>query len=249
VLRALIVDDERLAREKVRRFLSVEDDIQVVGECGTGLEAVETILRERPDLLFLDVQMPGFDGFRVLQEVGADPARQVVFITAHDEHAVRAFEVEALDYLLKPFDAARFRQALARARSRPQGLQPRQVESLLARLRHGDGRRPARLVVRSGGRIVLVPVQEIDWVEAADNYVRLHAGGQDHLLRETMATMEARLDPRRFLRIHRCSIVNLERVAELRHAPHGDLELVLRSGKTLPIGRSYRDDVVEALGA
>ena len=249
-LRALIVDDERLARQKLRRLLTEEPDVEVVGDCGSGAEAVEAIRAERPDLVFLDVQMPGLDGFGVLREVGPGQAGRVVFVTAHDEHAVRAFEVEALDYLLKPFDRARFRQALDRARrERRQGLEEK-LAALLERVERVE--RPAerleRILVGSGGRMTFLKLREVDWIEAADNYVRLHAGREAHLVRETLRRLEPRLDPHLFLRIHRSAIVNLESVAEVRSLFHGDYDVLLRNGTALPVGRTYRDRLLQRMG-
>lgn len=248
-LRALIVDDERLARQKLRRLLTEEPDVEVVGDYGSGTEAVEAIRAERPDLVFLDVQMPGLDGFGVLREVGPGRAGRVVFVTAHDEHAVRAFEVEALDYLLKPFDRARFRQALDRARrERRQGLEEK-LAALLERVERVE--RPAerleRILVGSGGRMTFLKLREVDWIEAADNYVRLHAGREAHLVRETLRRLEPRLDPHLFLRIHRSAIVNLESVAEVRSLFHGDYDVLLRNGTALPVGRTYRDRLLQRM--
>ena len=224
-LRVLIVDDERLARDKIRGYLAGEPDVEIVGECKSGGEAVAAIRARRPDVVFLDVQMPGGGGFDVLADVGA-AAMAVIFVTAHDEYAVQAFEVDALDYLLKPFDRPRFRRALSRARAavRPLG----------------------RLMVREGDRIRLVPVAEIDWIEAADNYVTVHAGGHEHLLREALSRLWGRLDATRFARIHRRAIVNLEAVTEVRALPHGEREVTLRGGVRLPVGRRFRDRFLAA---
>ncbi len=224
-LRVLIVDDERLARAKIRGYLEHEPDVEIAGECASGAEAVAAIRAERPDIVFLDVQMPGGGGFEVVDAVGA-AAAVVIFVTAHDQHAVRAFEVAALDYLLKPFDRARFRRALARARTAVQPLR--------------------RLIVREGERIHLVPVEEVEWLEAADNYVTVHAGARELLLRETLARLEQRLDGARFARIHRRAIVNLEAIAEVRAQAHGDHVVVLKGGVRLPIGRSHRERFLAA---
>jgi two-component system LytT family response regulator len=251
-LRALIVDDEPLARERVRTLLAAEPDVVVAGECGSGGEAVAAILMDRPDLVFLDVQMPELDGFGVLErvrEAGAElPA--VVFVTAYDAHALRAFEVHALDYLLKPFDRERFTRALARAR---EALARREADGLderLATLLAARSARPyaTRLAVKSGGRVRLVKAEEVDWIEAASNYVRLHVGGERHLLRETMAALEARLDPERFVRIHRSTIVNLDRVRELEPYFHGDYVVKLHDGRRLTLSRTYRERLEERLG-
>lgn len=250
-LRALIVDDERLARLKLRRFLDEEPDVEVVGECASGAEAVERIRADRPDLVFLDVQMPGLDGFAVWREArpreaGRERGCRVVFVTAHDEHAVRAFEVEALDYLLKPFDRARFQQTLDRVRRERRETLDAKIASLLERIER-PAERLDRLVVRSGGRLRFVKLHEVDWIEAEDNYVRLHAGRESHLVRDTLRRLEPRLDPRLFLRIHRSAIVNVEAIAEIRSLFHGDYDVLLRDGTALPVGRTWRDRLLQRL--
>lgn len=246
-LRALIVDDERLAREKVRRLLEAEPDVTIVGECASGAEAVEAVQQHSPDLIFLDIQMPGLSGFDVLREIGPDAVGHVVFVTAHDEFAVRAFDVQALDYLLKPFDAPRFRDALNRVRKRSAGELQEKMASLLEQL---ATRSPyaERLLVKGAGRMSFVRVDEIDWIEAADNYVRLHAGREEHLLRETMNGIETRLDPQRFIRVHRSALVNIDAVKEVQPLFHGDYEVLLRMGSTVAIGRNYREKLMKALG-
>jgi two-component system LytT family response regulator len=246
-LRALIVDDERLARDKVRRLLESEADVEIVGECGSGHEAVAVLRSQKVDLVFLDIQMPGLSGFDVLREVGPAALAHVVFVTAHDEFAVRAFDVQALDYLLKPFDAARFRETLARVRKRSAGELQQQMTALL----EGLGARDAyaqRMLVKGAGRLSFVRVDEIDWIEAADNYVRLHSGRDEHLLRETMNSVETRLDPHRFVRVHRSAIVNVDAVKEVQPLFHGDYEVLLRTGKLVPVGRNYRDKLLKTLG-
>ena len=247
VLRALIVDDERLAREKLRRLLEAEADVTIVGECASGAEAVEAVRQHSPDLIFLDIQMPGLSGFDVLREIGPDAVAQVVFVTAHDEFAVRAFDVQALDYLLKPFDAPRFRDALQRVRKRSVGELQEKLASLLEQL---ATRSPyaERLLVKGAGRMSFVRVDEIDWIEAADNYVRLHAGREEHLLRETMNGIETRLDPQRFIRVHRSALVNIDAVKEVQPLFHGDYEVLLRMGSTVAVGRNYREKLMKALG-
>ena len=246
-LRALIVDDERLAREKLRRLLEAEDDVTIVGECASGAEAVEAVQQHAPDLVFLDIQMPGLSGFDVLREIGPDAVSHVVFVTAHDEFAVRAFDVQALDYLLKPFDAPRFRDALNRVRKRSAGELQQKMASLLEQL---ATRSPyaERLLVKGAGRMSFVRVDEIDWIEAADNYVRLHAGREEHLLRETMNGIETRLDPQRFIRVHRSAMVNIDAVKEVQPLFHGDYEVLLRMGATVAVGRNYREKLMKALG-
>src|SRR4051812_5475798 len=218
-IRALIVDDEPLAREGIRMRLDAQPDVDVVGECRNGREAVSAILRDAPDLVYLDIRMPGIDGFAVIETVGVARMPHVIFVTAYDEHALHAFEVNALDYLLKPVDGDRFVAALDRARDR---IRARSLTTITAQLQQmietlrGDRPTLDRLFVKSSGSILSVDVDDIDWLEAADNYVRVHVGRASHLLLATMNSLEARLDPRRFLRIHRSTIVNLSRVKELQ---------------------------------
>jgi two-component system LytT family response regulator len=250
-LRTLIVDDEPLARRRLRTLLEGEPDVELVGECADGDEAVAAVRERQPDLVFLDVQMPGRNGFGVLEALAPYAPPAVVFVTAHDRYALKAFDVHALDYLLKPFDRPRFRKALERARAqlrREPG--PGVNERLLALLADVREARPPleRLVVKSAGRVSFVRTDEIDWIEAAGNYLRLHVGGDTPLLRETMNSLEARLDGRRFVRIHRSTIVNIERIRELQPSFHGDYAVRLRDGTELTLSRGYRDKVQAALG-
>ena len=251
-IRALIVDDEAAARRRIRRFLCASPDVEVVGECEDGCEAVARIEERPPDLLFLDVQMPRLDGFGVIERVGAGTVPAVIFVTAYDEFALRAFEACALDYLLKPFDRARFCRSVERARaqvenSRASGLD-RLLEKLVGELRAGAGRqRPNRLEVRSCGSTLFVRAEKIDWVGAADNYLELHVGKETHLIRETMSQLEARLDPTMFVRIHRSVLVNLERVKELRPLFNKDHVLVLRDGTQLTVSRTYYEHLLSRL--
>jgi two-component system LytT family response regulator len=249
-VRTLIVDDEPLARQRLRRLLEADPAIAVVGESADGPQAVADLRQLRPDLVFLDVQMPGLDGFGVLQALGDVPLPVVIFVTAHDRYALKAFEVHALDYLLKPFDRARFEAALERAKAQVrQGNAAALNERLQELLQSAPGRpRPERLVVKSGARIYFVRVEDIDWIEAAANYVRLHVGTEDHLLREPLGALEKRLDPARFVRIHRSTIVNLDRVVELQPVFHGDYVLILRDGTELAVSRNCRERLKEALG-
>jgi two-component system LytT family response regulator len=246
-----LADDEPLVRQGIRDFLEGEPDIVIIGECGNGVEALETIARERVDLVFLDIQMPELDGVGVAAALTAQDGPAVVFVTAFSEHALRAFEVNAVDYVLKPFDRDRFRAALSRARARlaaGEGAElSRRLATVLAELERSRGY-AQRILVRSGGRIRLVPVGEVDWIEAADNYVRLHAGAERHLVRETMAAMEARLDPARFARIHRSTIVNLARIRELQPTFNGEYLVLLHSGAKLTLSRGYRDALRSRLG-
>jgi two-component system LytT family response regulator len=250
-IRTFIVDDEPLARQRLRRLLETEADIEVAGECADGRQAVAALRQDLPDLLFLDVQMPLLDGFGVLEELGAEHMPVVIFVTAYDRYALRAFEVHALDYLLKPFDRERFRKALERARAQLRRHQHQEVNqrllALLADVR--ETRKPLdRLVIKSGGRVCFVRTEEIDWIEAAGNYLRLHVGPEVHLLRETMSRLESRLDPRQFPRIHRSTMVNLERIQELQPSFHGDFIVVLRDGTELTLSRGYREKLQELLG-
>lgn len=246
-IRTLIVDDEPLAREKLRSFLESEPDIEILTECRDGREALLAIESEKPDLVFLDIQMPELGGFEVLENVEPENLPAVIFVTAFDQYALKAFEVHAVDYLLKPFDRDRLRQALDRARRERDrqelGEVQKQLRALLADIDTQKPQFAERLVVKSAGRVVFVKVADIDWVDAAGNYVKLHVGGEGHLLRETMSHLEERLDPRRFLRIHRSTIVNIERIKELQQQFHGDYLVVLKSGQRLTLSRSYRDRI------
>jgi two-component system LytT family response regulator len=230
----MIVDDEPLARARVRRMLARAGDFEVVAELEDAVSAIEAIHARPPDLLFLDVHMPELDGFGLLASLDAEVLPAVIFTTAHDEHAVRAFEENAIDYLLKPFTAARFQTALARARSR---IGAREGGAALRKI----------IAVREGGGLRLVRADEIDWIEAADNYVVLHAGGREHLHREPLAALAARLGAR-FARIHRRTAVNLDRVKELVPLVAGDFEVVLEGGARLRLSRTYRRELEERLG-
>lgn len=281
--RAVVVDDEPSARDAVVTLLEDEDAVEVVGMAASADEAVDVVRRLRPDLLFLDVQMPGRDGFEVLGALGEDVPRGVVFVTAFDEHAVRAFDVHALDYVVKPFGRPRFGAAVGRAVARleaqdalslrrtlealtgSRGLDPRSAGSIAAegteggntgpeevRTRGSQDRgaapRPDRLAVRLGTRVILVPVEDIDWVEADGDYVRIHAGGKVHLVSARMHALEDRLDPATFLRIHRSIIVNLTRVGELQRESDGSGAVVLREGVRLRVARGRWEDLERALG-
>jgi len=250
-IRTLIVDDEPLGRERIRALLSGDGEIEIVGECSDGKQAVAAIETSKPDLVFLDVQMPELDGFGVMEAISGDAMPAIIFVTAYDRYAVQAFEIHALDYLLKSFDRERFRSALNRAkeeirRSRA-GEWNERLTGLLEDLQ-AKKRYVARLAVKTAGRIVFLRVEEIDWVEAADNYVRVHAGRESHLIRETLQSLETRLDPEKFLRVHRSTIVNLERIRELRPLFHGDYALLLRDGTELTLSRTYREKLAEPLG-
>jgi two-component system LytT family response regulator len=251
-LRVLLVDDEPLVRRGIRDFLEAEPDVVIVGECGNGIVALETISREQVDLVFLDVQMPELDGIGVAAALAEQNGPAIVFVTAYSEHAVRAFEVNAVDYVLKPFDRERFAAALARARARRAGGEreelARRLAAVLSELQRAQGH-AQRILVRSDGRIRLVAVDDIDWIEAADNYARLHAGAERHLIRETMASLEARLDPARFARIHRSAIVNLDRIRELQPTFNGEYAVLLHTGAKLTLSRGYRDALRTKIGS
>lgn len=250
-IRTVIVDDEPLAREGLRLLLKGEKDIEIVAECQDGPQAVEALRRQRPDLLLLDVQMPEMSGFEVLQQIDKPPPA-VIFTTAYDEFAVRAFEVHALDYLLKPFSNERFRQALQRARQRFQASDRHladQIRGLLNdyRQRAEEAPKTQRLAVKDGTRVVLLDVGEISWIEAADYYVRLHSDAGALMMRESLKKLERRLGKQRFARIHRSALVNLDRVRELRPSFGGDFFVILRDGTRLKLARSRRAELERLL--
>jgi len=243
MIRTLIVDDEPLARRKIREFLKEDREIEVVGECGTGSQAVSAVRSATPDLLFLDVQMPGMDGFAVLEELRDQRLPFVIFVTAYDKYAVKAFEVRALDYLLKPFHRERFARATERAkaqiRNRHQDLTT-QIRDLIEELRP-QTRYLERVIVKTSGTVFFLKTDEIDWISAEENYVRLHCGKASYLLREKISALEAQLNPARFRRIHRSTIVNLDRIQKLHPHSHGDCQVVLLDGTELILSRAYRD--------
>ena len=243
-IKTLIVDDEPLARERIRSLLAKEADIEIVGECANGHEALAAMKKQPADLLFLDVQMPEMDGFDLLSRLGRDALPAVVFVTAYDQHAVKAFEVHALDYLLKPFKQSRFKEAVQRVRDQIGRRQAGDVSSRLLQLL--EERKPApaylcRLTVKENDRVLLLKVNQIEWIESAGNYVVLHVGRQSHILRETLAALEAQLDPKLFLRISRSSLVNLDQVSELQPLFKGEYVVVLLNGKQLPMTRGIRE--------
>jgi len=250
-IRALIVDDEPLARERLRTLLEADPDVEIAGECSSGRAAVAAIEKHAPDLVFLDVQMPHLDGFGVLEAIGPERMPATIFVTAYDQYALRAFEVQALDYLLKPFDRERFHKALRRAKELvrgPAGTElSRRLLALLEDLRP-DPKRLQRLVLKSAGRVFFLRTDEIEWIEAAGNYLRLHVGADSHLLRETMNELETRLDPSRFIRVHRSAIVNLERIKELHPWFRGEYVIVLRTGARLTLSRGYKEKFEALLG-
>jgi two-component system LytT family response regulator len=244
----MVVDDEALARRRLKRLLALEADVRVIGECADGRTALRSIAAEAPDLVLLDVQMPEVDGVEVARRLRA-PRPAIVFVTAFDHYAVQAFEIHAVDYLLKPVSRDRLADALARVRERRR--RPSSAEGGLSAAIDAlsSGRRPlTRVPVRDGGRVDLVDVAAIDWIEAANNYVVLHAGPRTHILRGTMADLESALDPRRFLRIHRSTIVALDGIVRLEVASRGDYDVVLRDGTTLTLSRTHRGRLEHALG-
>jgi len=235
-IRTLIVDDEPLARKTIVDLLRNDPGISVVGECGSGTEAIEGVRACRPALLFLDVQMPGCDGFDVIEQLGVDSPKAVVFVAAYDKYALKAFEVQALDYLLKPYSDDRFFRVLARAKA-------------LLEQEKDESQPLDRLMLKSAGRVIFLQAAEIDWIEAADYYACLHVGVRSHLLRRSMADLERELDRRIFCRIHRSTIVNIARVRELRLDANGEYEVVLENGVELGMSRSYREQLQKRLTA
>jgi two-component system LytT family response regulator len=243
-IRILIVDDEPVARRGIVRLLRHEPDIEVVGECGDGGSAIAAISALTPDLVFLDVQMPELDGFAVIEAVGSSRMPAVVFVTAFDQHAVRAFDAQAIDYVLKPVDPERFRRALQRARSRvaqPDDGFVRRVSEALKLIDRGDlPHYPARLAIRSEGRVRLLDIADVDRIVAAGNYVEIHAGTHRHQLRETMVSLEARLDPQRFTRVSRAAIVSIAQIREVQPLFDGDFVVLLKNGTQVNGSRRYR---------
>ena len=254
-LKTMIVDDEPLARRNLRALLKDLPDIELVAECGDGREAVSQIRALNPDLVFLDVQMPELDGFEVLDQLAGEPLPIIIFVTAYDQYALKAFEVSALDYLLKPFDDARFHKALAQARRQIDQQEASEIGRKLLTLlgthevKVDAPRYPTRLMVKTAGRVIFIRTEEIDWIEAYDNYLRLHVGGKAYLLRQTMNELEAVLNPEQFTRIHRSSMVNLDRIKELHTHFNGEHLVMLHDGTELKLSRSRRDWLEQWLGA
>jgi two-component system LytT family response regulator len=250
-IRAVIVDDELLARKFIRRMLKHEGDWELVGEASNGREAVEIIRTQKPDIVFLDVQMPEMDGFAVLEQVGLGQLPDIVFTTAYESYAIRAFELHALDYLLKPFDQQRFRDAIRHAKERLHSRQQedgrRQIGALLERI---NSRQPYldRLIIKADGRITFLNTHEIDWIEADDKYVHLHTGKGARMVRQTLSAMESQLDPARFVRIHRSTMVNIERIKELQPLFNGEYSLHLEDKTRLTLSRTYKDKLFRLLG-
>jgi two-component system LytT family response regulator len=250
-LRTLIVDDEPLARQRIRTLLEKEDDIELVGECSNGHEAVAAVREKKPHLIFLDVQMPELDGFGVLEALQAEGLPAVIFVTAYDRYAVRAFDLHAMDYLLKPFDRSRFRKALERVRAQARNNElasaTQHVQALLKDV-YSRHRPVDRLMIKSGSKVTFLRLDEIDYVQAAGNYVRIYVGAEMHLMRETMSQLEERLNGTSFVRIHRSTIVNTDRIRELQPTFHGDFAVTLQSGVEVTLSRGFRDKLEEHLG-
>ncbi|HEX9001574.1 MAG TPA: LytTR family DNA-binding domain-containing protein [Blastocatellia bacterium] len=253
-IKALIVDDEPPARRNLRALLAGDSEIELVQECGNGKDAVCQIRALAPDLVFLDVQMPEMDGFAVLDHLAGHPLPVIIFVTAYDQYALKAFEVSALDYLLKPFSDERFRKALQQAKQQIQQQDASEFgKKMLAligarELKSDTPRYLTRLMVKTAGRVLFLKTEEIDWIEACDNYVRLHAAGKTHLLRQTMNELEAALDPEQFARIHRSAIVNLDRVRELQPLFNGEALIILHNGTELKLSRSRRESLEKQIG-
>jgi two-component system LytT family response regulator len=256
-IRAVIVDDEPVARRGIRLLLERDGGVDIVGEAAGGAEAAELIAREKPDLAFLDVQMPGCDGFQALARVGVAAAPAVIFVTAYDEHALRAFEVNAVDYLLKPYDDLRFGAALQRAKDEVRRRQSDTMNTRLHQLLDYLQSTPApaaveesgsdRILIKSSGEIFFLKAEEIDWIEAEGDYMKFHVGGRAHLMRETMARLEARLDPKRFIRIHRSTIVNIDRLRKLSPSFAGEYAVILHDGTKLKLSRGYHERIATLL--
>ncbi len=239
--KVLIVDDEPLARENLALLLAKDDEVEVVGQA-SGVDAAALVARHRPDILFLDIQMPEVDGFALLEIIGADAVPAIVFVTAYDRYALRAFEVHALDYLLKPFSDARFESALTRAKQQVESRRRGVIDARLADLLRAQASPRTRFLVPARDRTIVVEASQIDWIEAADYYINLHCGSASHLLRDTMDEIERQLDPQHFFRVHRSAIVNLARVREIHPLFRGDCELKLADGVAVRLSRNRRSE-------
>jgi two-component system LytT family response regulator len=250
-IRALVVDDEPLAREMIREMLATDTEVEVVGECANGREAIEAIKTSTPDIVLLDVQMPEMGGFEVLESLDRKTTPYVIFVTAYDQYAVRAFEVHALDYLLKPFDRERFEAAWQRAKAQIKldrtSRRDQDIIALLEELKAGP-RYLERLVIKNGGRVFFLHVQDIYCIEAEGNYVRVYDNQKGYLLRETISSLEEQLDPKQFLRIHRSAIVKIDRIKEMQPWFHGEYRIIMENGKQLALSRNYRANLQEAVG-
>ena len=250
-IKTLIVDDEPLAREKIREMLDNDTDVEIVGECFNGVEATAALQQHSPDLIFLDVQMPETNGFEFLESLPRERLPLVIFVTAYDQYAVRAFEFHAIDYLLKPFDRERFETALERAkaqlRQKKNGAVDSRILALLEGL-HAEQKYIERIVIKTGGRVFFLSTEEIDCIESEGNYVRVHSAKKSYLIRETISNLEAQLNPKEFLRIHRSTVVRIDRIQELQSWFHGEYRVIMRNGAELMLSRTYRDRLQEVLG-
>ena len=250
-IRALVVDDEPLARAMIREMLESDSEAEIIAECANGREAVDAIKSSAPDVVFLDIQMPEIGGFEVLESLDADSHPYVIFVTAYDQYAVRAFEVHALDYLLKPFDRERFDGAWQRAKSQIKvdrtNRRDQDIIALLEELKAGP-RYLERLVIKNGGRVFFLHVQDVYCIEAEGNYVRVYDHQKGYLLRETISSLEEQLDPKQFLRIHRSAIVKIDRIKEMQPWFHGEYRIIMENGKQLALSRNYRSNLQEAVG-
>jgi two-component system LytT family response regulator len=250
-IRTLIVDDEPLARKRLRELLRDDPQIEIVGEYANGSEAIEAARNLLPDLIFLDVQMPELDGVTVSELIGGEDGPLVIFVTAYDQYAVRAFDVRAVDYLLKPFDRSRFTQSLQRAKEQIRENQNRVVNHQILELLNELKEKPRyldRLIIKTNERVFVLKTDEIDWIEAEGNYVRVHFGKQSSLIRETLSHLSSQLDPRKFPRIHRSRLVNIDRIQELQPWSHHNYRIILRNGTQLALSRSYREQLYQLLG-
>jgi two-component system, LytTR family, response regulator len=250
-IRALIADDESLARKFIRRMLKDDHDVEIVGECSNGRETVAMIKKENPDLVFLDVQMPEMDGFAVLEAIGIERLPEIIFATAYEQYAVRAFELHALDYLLKPFDQARFKDAIKHAKERFHSERQNDGRMQISALLENIKSKPQyleRLVIKAGGRITFLSTDEINWIEADDKYVHLHTSKTTPMVRQTLSAMETQLNPEKFRRVHRSAIVNVERIAELQPLFSGEYSILLHDGTKLTLSRNYKDKLFDLLG-
>ena len=252
MIRTLIIDDVALARERLKRLLAGDPEIEIVGECDNGEKAVTAIRTLTPDLIFLDVQMPALDGFGVLEALNKEQTPAVIFVTAHNEYAIQAFEVNALDYLLKPVDQERLNKAVERAKSllaksnRDNDLDTR-FRAMIEDIKSGS-KYIKRLTIKLTGRTILLPTDEIDWIETHGNYLKVHAGRESHLIRGTMQALEPKLDPEKFVRVHRSAIVNVEKIKEIYPRSNGDQDLVLQNGQQLMLSRNFREKFFAVLG-
>lgn len=256
-LKVLVADDEALARKRIRDLLKANTEFEIIGECATGTETLRAVQDLLPDLLFLDVQMPELDGIAVSEaikrvgNVNGGTIPMIIFVTAYDQYAVRAFDVQAVDYLLKPFDRMRFEQALGRAKDQIRDRRSDEINHQILGLLRQLNEKPQyldRLVIKNNERVFIIKTNEVDWIEAEGNYVRIHFGKQSSLIRETLGNLAAQLDPRMFARIHRSQIVNIDRIQELQPWSHRDCHIILRNGTQLTLSRSYRDQLYQLLG-